>query len=426
MNLNDVTDTEQPHLLGNDGKASVEPASEQDIAEVLKYADENNKTVSVISGGTKRGFGGAVKELDILLSLKKYRGIIEHVPGDMTVTVKAGTPIKELQDFLAEYNQMLPLDPSWPEEATIGGVISANSSGPKRLKYGSARDHVIGLRVVRSDGTIIRTGGKVVKNVAGYDMNKLFVGAMGTLGVLTEITLKLRPTAKFESVVILSFPEKDKNEVRSFSTAFLDTFLEPVSLEFLSPAVTDKLTGRPDYALAIAFEDVQSSVEYQLNWMKQNHPEEAEITVLEKDKAQDFWERFSRIAPSGTDDPAESQQWAAVKIGSKSIDVFDIVQELHSLNSSELQLLAHGGAGHGLSYAYIKAKEGVLDQTVEKIRLTAEKRGGYAVARHLPLSLRNEKTVWGQKTSPIFLMDGLKKKMDPKRLINPKRFAGGI
>ncbi|MDA6161842.1 FAD-binding oxidoreductase, partial [Escherichia coli] len=108
----------------------------------------------------------------------------------MTVTVRSGTRFKDLQDYLAKHNQKISLDPFWPENATIGGIIAANESGPKRLGYGSARDAVIGLRTVYPDGKVIRSGGRVVKNVAGYDMNKLFIGSMGTLGVISEITLK--------------------------------------------------------------------------------------------------------------------------------------------------------------------------------------------------------------------------------------------
>src|SRR5699024_5693105 len=205
------------HPLGNSGRQEIEAHSEDDISNVLRYANEHEKTVNIISGGTKRGYGGAMKEADILLSLAGCEGIVEHSIGDLTLTVRPGTTLKEISDRLAEHGQCLALDPSWPELATIGGIISANESGPKRLLYGSARDLVIGTRIVYADGRVIRTGGKVVKNVAGYDMNKLFIGVMGTLGIISEITLKLRPLPKYEGLSLLHFPDDREQGIHDFA-----------------------------------------------------------------------------------------------------------------------------------------------------------------------------------------------------------------
>ena len=156
---------------------------------------------------------------DICLSLADYTGIIEHVPGDMTITVKAGTPFKEVQRYLAGFNRMVAMDPYAGDQSTIGGIVAANDSGPKRLGYGSARDSVIGMRLVYPDGKVIRAGGKVVKNVAGYDMNKLFIGSMGTLAVMTEISLKLRPIAKYASTAIIQIPDPAFEAMKQFGPA---------------------------------------------------------------------------------------------------------------------------------------------------------------------------------------------------------------
>ncbi len=166
--------------FGNDGRINVYPRNEEEIINVVKFANRKDLKVTVAGAGTKKGFGGLEESFDILISLVEYKGIVEQTVGDMTVTVKAGTPFKEVQDYLSAYNQKISLDPAWSEFATIGGVVVANDSGPKRLGYGSARDLVIGTKIIYPDGSVIRTGGKVVKNVAGYDMNKLFIGSMGT------------------------------------------------------------------------------------------------------------------------------------------------------------------------------------------------------------------------------------------------------
>ena len=193
------------------------------------------------------------KEADILLSLTQYSGIVEHIPGDMTLTVKSGTSFKEIQSYLAQYNQKIPLDPFFLENATIGGVIAANDSGPKRLGYGSARDVVIGLRMVYPDGKVIRSGGRVVKNVAGYDMNKLYIGSMGTLGVISEVTFKLRPISKYESITLINFPEGNLEVIRSFAVKVLDSMIEPVSLELLNPTLAEKLTNRKTLYVTVVF-----------------------------------------------------------------------------------------------------------------------------------------------------------------------------
>lgn len=418
---------ESNHQLGNTGRLVVSPQSEEDITKLLNYANTNGKTISVISGGTKRGYGGLTEAEDIALSLENYKGIIEHTVGDMTLTVKAGTPFQELQDYLAKYNQKISLDPAWPESATIGGVIAANDSGPKRLGYGAARDVVIGLRIAYPDGTVIRSGGKVVKNVAGYDMNKLFIGSMGTLGVLTEVTLKLRPLPKYESLVLMSFPNGNVEEIKSFVVQLLDSMMEPVSLELLSPTLSEKLTGQRTYTLAIGFEDVESSVHYQEEFVEKMKPVQAGFQLLAKEKAKEFWSEFNKIGPNGAIENTGTETKAVLKIGVVNLDGIKVIQESELLNDSlNLQVKAHGGLGHGLCQIYLSGAAEDIVAGIEHLRKFVTELGGYATVKHLPLVLRQKVNVWGEAPSYFFLLEGIKKKIDPNRVLNPKRFVGGI
>ena len=166
------------------------PTNERQVAELLHLAAQNSRHVVPRGGGTKDGLGLCSAPADMKLSLTGMAGILHHSVGDLIVSALPGTTLRELQTALGKEGQFLPLDPPWSEEATLGGIVAANASGPKRSLYGSARDYLIATRVAKPDGSIIRTGAKVVKNVAGYDMNKLFIGAMGTLGVFTELTFK--------------------------------------------------------------------------------------------------------------------------------------------------------------------------------------------------------------------------------------------
>lgn len=416
------------HPLGNSGHVTVYPQSEKEISNILRYANTHGKRVCIVGGGTKRGFGGQLECADILLSLANYSGIVEHAAADMTVTVKSGTVFQQLQDYLAEYRQKVALDPVWPQYATIGGVISANDSGPKRLGYGSARDSVIGLRIVYPDGKMIRSGGKVVKNVAGYDMNKLFIGAMGTLGVISEITLKLRPLPKYESLVLLSFPSGNLEEIRSFAVQFLDSMMEPVCFELLSPSLSERLIGQRAYTLAIGFEDVESAVHYQEEFVKRLQPPNTAIRILPQEEAKSFWQTFYTIGPNGaTPDPLGQEIEAAVKIGVVNFDVLHIIRESDLLQEScHVHIEAHGGLGHGLCQVYIKGESESVIATIERLRTTAMQLGGYAVVKHLPFSLRKRIDVWGEKPSYFFLLDGIKRKIDPNRILNNQRFIGGI
>jgi glycolate oxidase FAD binding subunit len=320
--------------FGNTGLTTLRPTTEGEISNIVKEANNEGKSITIESGGTKRGYGGVKNGYDITLSLKDYKGVVEHNVGDMTVTVRPGTTIRELQGFLREHNQMVSIDPKWPDQATIGGVIATNESGCKRLKYGSARDLVIGLRLVYPNGEIIRTGAKVVKNVAGYDMNKLFIGAMGTLGVITEITMKLRPLPKYESLVQISLPEQKLEALKIFAIAIQDSMLEPVSLELVNPALSKKLTGREEYRLLITFEDVEKAVRYQEDWIKNHKPEGADIEVLRQEEAQDFWRTFSMLSPNSLTDDQNEKTQAVMKVGSKNIDVFEISREQKRLCDS--------------------------------------------------------------------------------------------
>ncbi len=413
--------------LGNSGELLVLPETEDEIAAVLKHADLNGLTINIMGGGTKRGFGGLNEKADLLLSLEKYTGIVEHTPGDMTVTVRSGTRFKDLQDYLAKHNQKISLDPFWPQNATIGGVIAANESGPKRLGYGSARDAVIGLRTVYPDGKVIRSGGRVVKNVAGYDMNKLFIGSMGTLGVISEITLKLRPIPKCESLVLVSFATGDLEEIKAFAVKVLDSMIEPVSLELLNPALSDKLAGINSYTVAMSFEDVESSVRYQEVFVGNMLPKDAKLSISSKENADLFWDRFYRHIPNGAHKELPIQTEASFKIGTVNLDAVKVLKETELLQDKfNVKIESHGGLGHGLSQVTIRGAEPDVANAAVNVRQIAEKDGGYAIAKHLPFELRKKVDVWGNKPSYFFLLQGIKTKVDPNKTLSPNRFIGGI
>ncbi|MEK7862056.1 MAG: FAD-binding protein, partial [Chloroflexota bacterium] len=172
--------------------SAVRPTSYEDCARALALASSERRTVRVRGGGTKDYLGDAL-DADVVLETGGLRGIVAHVPADLTITVAAGTPFAEVQRALGDAGQRLALDPPHAASATIGGVVAANSSGFWRARYGGVRDQLIGTTVALADGSLARSGGRVVKNVAGYDLNKIFIGSLGTLGTIVECTFKVLP-----------------------------------------------------------------------------------------------------------------------------------------------------------------------------------------------------------------------------------------
>ncbi|MCA1028266.1 FAD-binding oxidoreductase [Cytobacillus kochii] len=418
----------QADLYGNSGQYTVYPTSEEELSEIFAFVHKYQFTVNIQGAGSKRGYGGLIDQADLLISMEKFTGIVEHQSGDMTLTVKAGTKLEDVQRYLEDFNQKLALDPFMPHVSTIGGVIASNDSGPKRLNYGSARDAVIGLRVVYPDGKVIRTGGKVVKNVAGYDMNKLFISSMGTLGVITEVTVKLRPLAKSTATCIISFQGEDRNTIYSFTRNLLNNSIEPISCELLDPIVSYKISGINKLSLLISFEDVEKSVEYQIKYIQSLIEEEMNLIVLRNSEEKQLWDRLYQLP---IDKEAEHNNgeklFAVAKIGTINLNVIDILLKVMEIRrNTNIDIYTHGGVGHGLMQLYIKGEEREMIETLTKMREVTNENGGYCIIKHLPLAQRLVFDTWGETKGAHYLLEGIKTKVDPKKILNRKRYVGGI
>src|SRR6267142_2461464 len=199
-------------VSGAQPKLVIEPGTERELAEILRLSNEAGLAVIPRGGGTKLGWGNSLARADVILSTARMPEIIEHAWADLTVTVEAGCTVQRLQETLAEHGQRLALDPLWPEKATIGGMLSANDSGALRLRFGALRDLIIGATIALPDGTLASSGGKVVKNVAGYDLPKLVTGAFGTLGMVTRAVFRIHPLPR--NTRSFSIRRKEAEEAR--------------------------------------------------------------------------------------------------------------------------------------------------------------------------------------------------------------------
>src|SRR2546425_2811169 len=226
-------------VAGVQPKLVVEPGTERELAEILRLSNEAGLAVIPRGGGTKLGWGNSPARAGLILSTARMNEIIEHAWADLTVAVQAGCTIQRLQETLAQHGQRLALDPLWPEKATVGGVLSTNDSGALRLRFGALRDLIIGVTIALPDGTLASSGGKVVKNVAGYDLPKLVTGALGTLGVITRAVFRLHPLPR--NTRSFSISTADSEETQKFVFAVQDSKLAHTFLQSRSEEHTSEL-----------------------------------------------------------------------------------------------------------------------------------------------------------------------------------------
>jgi glycolate oxidase FAD binding subunit len=410
---------------------TVSPDDEEQISRLLRLASANGYGIMPQGGGTKSAYGGVTDRADILLSLKKLSGILHHSVGDLMVTALPGTTVEELQETLRRQGQFLPIDPAWSREATIGGITAANASGPKRALYGSARDHLVASRVVLADGTIMKTGAKVVKNVAGYDMNKLFVGSMGTLGVFTELTFKIRPVPA--SAGLIAFGQSPGGGWRELHEALLDSQLEPCAAELVGGAAAEELFGSQEQVFLIAFEDVDSSVQYQLDWVKNYAAAQLGLKQLAELRGQEAvepcLEQLRRLTPNANDVPAEHLA-VSLKLLSSLTDVPGICEYAHNAaKEAGLSLKFSGGLYTGISQASVTAGWDRLQEAIawiKRMNQYMDQLDGSAVLTLAPRQVRMTEAVWGTARGDQELMRGVKRQFDPALIMNRGRFVGGI
>ena len=370
----------------------VRPTTVDQVAEVLTAAAADGRTVVPVGGRSKQTWAAPPESCDLLLDLTGLDRVVEHVAGDLTVVAEAGVPLAELQAQVGRAGQLLGLDP--PEDgATLGGVVSANASGPRRLRYGTTRDLLIGITVVLADGTVAHAGGKVVKNVAGYDLGKLFTGAHGTLGVVVSTTWRLHPVPPARRVVTLELP--DAAAAGPLSVALARSTLTPSAVELIAGADG---TAR----LVVLFESIAESVAGQAT---------AAVALLGGgEESEDLPEDFGR-RPGGADDVLLRLAYAPASLSA-------VLEALPAGTA----VTAH--AATGVSYAAVPAGEAA--EALPRLRAAIAPHDGTAVVLRAPDAVRERLDHWGPVGDSLDLMRRVKERFDPERRMSPGRFVGGL
>ena len=372
----------------------VAPESTEAAAQALRLAAAHDLAVVVRGGGTKQDWAAPPRRLDLIVDTSRLGGIVEHVAGDLVVVVRAGTPVAGLQAALAETGQQLALDTPLPG-ATVGGTVAVNTSGPRRLAYGTVRDLLIGVTVVRPDGVVARAGGKVVKNVAGYDLGKLFTGSYGTLGLITECVFRLHPRPVASTVLRR---QVEPGGAGPLIAAMLAGQLAPTAIEVdLTPdrraEVAVRLDGVPD-GLRLRVASARAVLGGQ---------------CTEGEPA--WWGAYP---------------WPPGGIGIKLTAALSKVPDLITA-AADARIALRGAAGTGVLYAGLPGgvDPAIAAELVERMRRAAAAAGGHAVVLTAPAPVRDRLDLWGPVPG-LDLMRRVKQRFDPDGRFAPGRFVGGI
>lgn len=413
--------------------AVVFPGSVEQVSAVLAACSQAGASVVPWGGGSSMGLGGVPRKVEVVLALSRLNQVIDHEPGDMTSTVQAGMVLRDFQAHLGRHGQFLSLDPPAASRATIGGILAANASGPRRLRYGTARDLLIGERVVHADGTVTKGGAKVVKNVTGYDMNKLYVGSLGTLGVIVEATFRLYPLPAAESTWVASF--STLQTARDAVAKILGSPLVPSAVELLSGSAADEVgrrarvvPGKKGPVLAVAVASVPDGVSAQLDQARQMGRQVGggEGQVLQGEAHERFWSAVSDFEPEG----------GSALILKASVLISEVAEAMRQgeeiAAKGRLRVATISEAGTGIVRYYFQAdgagKESFdrLAGVVAPLRAFAIEAKGSLVVLQAPPEVKAKVDVWGPVGDVIAQMRGLKQQFDPGGTLNPGRFVGGL
>lgn len=400
--------------------AVVRPADPADVAGVLRYASEHGLAATPWGGGTAMGLGNRPARLDLVIDLSRLNRIIEHRPQDLTVTVEAGITLDELQRALAQHGQMLALNPPCSDRATVGGVLAANSTGPRRLRYGTARDLLIGSRALLADGTPVRSGGKVVKNVAGYDLNKLWIGSCGSLAVLVEATFKVIPAPAGLNLLVALFRSVEEAHAMAMSVA--GSRLAPLSMDLIGPPAAHRLTSgmiadlaAHQWLLAVELGGPEPVVERMQREVRSIARAAGASEVASLTGPQ--WERFGRRAGNygrSTDDPAA---WI-IRLSVLPSETAQAIAALRTVAGVSLPpIIARPGSG--VVYCYVPDID--VPIAVSIVNRLRERIDGSVVVEEAPATAKADLDVWGLVGPDRELMQRVKHAYDPAGTLSPGR-----
>jgi glycolate oxidase FAD binding subunit len=396
-------------ILGVTATDVYSPDSIEEASTILGELAEKKQTVTIAGGQTALELGNAPASIDAIVSTMRLDHIVDYAPADQIVTVEAGMPLKHLQERLLPNRQRLALDPPLPARATVGGIVATDAYGPRRTRYGTARDLIVGMTIVRPDGTVARGGGKVVKNVAGFDVPKLMVGSLGTLAMIATVTLRLHPLPEAERALL--FAGCGAPDVRALLNDALAAQLEPT--------IALAIGEGAGYALCIRFEGFRAGVDTQVASLhdvaqrrglraEECSPADWAPIDVAHDRTRTLGELRVKIA-------APPSEFAGVHERA----IAPLVAQLDEATSAAYPAI-------GVAFVSGTGENPGLAKTLASARDFVESLGGSLVLAAAPPEIRERIDAWGTPPAAFALMKALKQRFDPERRFNPGRFVGGL
>ncbi|HXQ25830.1 MAG TPA: FAD-binding oxidoreductase [Candidatus Acidoferrales bacterium] len=428
-----------------DGKtpaAVARPGSSEEVAEIVKFAAAERLAIIPAGARTKLGIGMPPRQYDLALDMTRLDRVLAYDSGDLTLSVESGITLRKLAGVLSEHGQFIPLAVPFMDQATVGGTIASGVDSPLRQLYGTARDYLLGIEFVTSDGVAKKSGGRVVKNVAGYDIHKLMVGALGTLGVITKINLRTFPMPRMTRTYVARF--RWANGACEFRHAIARSHLRPQSIEII--AARDSSLLRLDDRPGSLFENGRWSVLVSAaGEVEVLNRYRRELETLARGADQNALESFtelgdadeSRLTSYVREFPAlaakASQPAAILKISALPKSFAGLAEGIHSVAMRHDIPWAVMMRGVGVTYLALTAQDQsaeslrhLKDACASALRCCVEGMWGRGVMPWCPAEFKREMNVWGETSGDFALMQKLKNVFDPHGTFAPGRFVGDL
>jgi glycolate oxidase FAD binding subunit len=398
----------------------VRPASLEQLGQIQALASDGRLAVVPRGSGSSLELGHPPRHLDLVLDLTGLDQAIEYNPDDLTITVQAGISAGALAARLAPHRQWLPLDPPGGAARTVGGIVATNASGPRRVRYGTSRDLLLGVRFVQADGVVTWGGSKVVKSVSGYDVPKLMVGALGTLGVLAELTLRLHPLPDAERSWLALF--ENARAAQALAERVVDSALQPSRLEFFNARALQLVSAESAGAgVAVSIGSVDEAVREQGE----------RLTALARSSAgrivplpEGFW----RAAESAMVPPESATVLHVAALADRLAGTIGAVEDAFGVVAPAADVRLSGCAALGTLRVVVGGATAPETAAVTaRIRALVDEVGGSVVVARGSVELRRAIDPWGPvEPQALALMRALRDEFDPGHVLNPGRYVGGL
>ncbi len=374
------------------------PHTPEELAEALGQAASRKQSIALDGKGTKRCMAGPVESADVTVATTGLDRMLEYEPRDLTISVEAGMPWRELSRLVAANRQMIPLDPPFADGATVGGVVASNSSGPRRRLYGTARDLIIGMKFATLDGKLVQSGGMVVKNVAGLDMAKLMIGSFGTLAAMASVNFKLTPAPEAERSFLLAFEELPK--AIAARDGVLKSVLQPAAVDLVNPEASAGL-GKRAWMLALRVGGNPAvNDRYEREFSRAG-----EGVALEGGPHEELWSHIENYTARFLAGHAEG---VVVRTSCSLKEVESVMGSLPAPGIAR--------AGTGVCYGYFEAAENAVEWVAQAVR-----QGWKTVIEFCPEAQQRKLELWPSPGSDFQVMERVKQMFDPDRLLNRGR-----